>query len=190
MAKLDYSLISTSPIIPDHGAGWIDFGVTGDEVQRRIGYPTRRFCIAPKSEKVPYGPVVAFGYGASLLVYLNGGYQVFQIAIGKDYTGKTGDGVGIGTPLVDAIALWGDAGIVENQGQRTYWRCQKYSHTLLFLAKDAHNIYRVSGMVIADPRAPRPVEDLFPRGEIETRKRGMRKYLGHGHDQESDEPIW
>lgn len=171
MIRYSRELACAAPIFPDASAGYIILRDGEDDITRTLAFPDERLVVVPESRRTPYGPIVRIRYGPMVFL-VDRHLNVFRIAVGKGYSGKTEDGVGIGLPVPELRSLWGP-GEIQDDDAGLLWSCPRYPGTCMKVVDPGDGILRVAAVILTDVEKRRQEEvDPFPRGGmIDTKKR-------------------
>jgi hypothetical protein len=165
-----------APIFPDASAGYIILREQYDDLLRNLGYPDEDKIVMPAIARIPYSPLRRIRYG-SVLFMLNKGLYIYQIAATRGYTGKTEDGIGLGSTLADVQRIWGPGQMTTDDTRANLWIPKKYSWTMLKISLGNEEVPMVSVIIIADlAKNNFEFEDHFPQGILETKKRMIIKH--------------
>ena len=164
------------PIFPDASAGYIILRDHYDDLLRNLNYPDDDRVVVPASPRHLGSPIRRIKYGAVTFM-INKGLYIFQIAVARGYTGKTEDGIGLGTSLEDVKKVWGAGELKEDDSLATLWTPTRYPWTMLRIGSGSDQVQRVSAVIITDlAKNNFEFEDHYPRGILEKKKRMIIKH--------------
>jgi len=163
-------------IFPDASAGYIILRDQYDDLLRKLDYPNDDQIVVPASPRHLGSPIRRIKYG-SVTFMLNKGLYIFQIAVSKGYSGKTEEGIGLGTTLDEVKSIWGTGELKVNESLATLWTPVRYPWTSLWIGKGSDQVQRVSAVIITDlAKNNFEFEDHYPRGILEKKKRMIIKH--------------
>ncbi len=165
-----------APIFPDASAGFIILRDQYDDLLRNLNYPDEDRVVVPASPRHPSAPIRRIKYG-SVIFMINKGLYIYQIAAIRGYTGKTEDGIGLGSPLEDVMRIWGAGTMSSDDGSARLWTPTLYPWTMLRIGVGSDSVERVAAIIISDlAKNITEFEDHYPRGILEKKKRMIIKH--------------